>query len=264
MDPFAGKDPVSRLLAIMERLRGEDGCPWDRQQTPESLRPYVIEEAHELVEAITSGTPEEVREELGDVLLQVVFHSQIARERGLFDFAAVAGGIGDKLLRRHPHVFGGEKAADAEEALRSWERIKAEKEGKTSRKRERHLPALHRAMRVQEKAAGLGFDWEEPGQLLDKLAEEVAETREAVARGDRAQVRDEVGDLLFMAVNIARFLEIHPDDALEGALEKFDRRWGHMERRAAETGRELAALTLAEMEELWQEAKRLEKAGGIR
>jgi tetrapyrrole methylase family protein/MazG family protein len=257
--PGREKPQIERLLAIMERLRAPDGCPWDREQTPLSLRPYIIEEAHETVEAITASDPEEVREELGDLLLQVVFQAQIAKEEGRFDFEGVARAIADKLERRHPHVFGGERAADADEALKSWERIKAEKEGKTSRKRDRHMPALHRALRLQEKAAGFGFDWEEPGQLVDKLREETEEVAAAVAGGDREAVRDEVGDLLFMAVNLARFFELHPDEAMEGALAKFERRFAHMERRAEEAGRRLADLPLAEQEALWQEAKRGER-----
>ncbi len=267
---MSGKSPpvrsrpgqMDRLLAIMERLRSPSGCPWDREQTPESLRPYIIEEAHEAVEAVTAGDPAEIRDELGDLLLQVVFQAQIARERGQFEFEDVARAICEKLLRRHPHVFGEEaRAAGADEALKSWERIKAEQEGRTARPRERHLPVLHRTLRAQEKAAGLGFDWSEPVQLIDKMREELSELAEAVAAGDRAHVKEELGDLLFMAVNLSRFLEVHPDEALEEALGKFDRRFAHMERRAAERGRALGDLALDEQEALWQEAKRGEKKG---
>lgn len=260
-DTDGRKTQIDRLLGIMERLRSPEGCPWDREQTPSSLRPYIIEEAHETVEAITGGDPEEVREELGDLLLQVVFQAQIARENGQFDFEGVARGICEKLLRRHPHVFGETKAANAVEALASWERIKAEQEGKTTRKRERHMPVLHRALRLQEKAAGFGFDWEEPSQLLDKVREETDEVREALGLSDRGRLKEEVGDLLFMVVNLARFLDVHPDEALEGALAKFDRRFAHMEKRASEQGRKLGDLALEEQERLWQEAKRGEKPG---
>jgi len=260
-EPDDREGQVARLLAIMEKLRSPEGCPWDREQTPASLRPYIIEEAHETVEAITAGDSEEVREELGDLLLQVVFQAQLAREEGRFDFEDVARGICEKLLRRHPHVFGDRRAADADEALRNWERIKAEQEGKTARKRERHMPILHRALRLQEKAAGFGFDWVEPAQLLDKVREETEEVREAMSSGDRGRMREEVGDLLFMVVNLARFVEVHPDEALEGALAKFDRRFAHMESRATEKGRKLGDLSLEEQELLWQEAKRMEKRG---
>jgi tetrapyrrole methylase family protein/MazG family protein len=260
-DPARDPTQIERLLAIMERLRAPDGCPWDREQTPLSLRPYIIEEAHEAVEAITAGDGAEIRDELGDLLLQVVFQAQLAKEEGRFDFEQVAHAICEKLLRRHPHVFGETRAADAEEALRSWERIKAEQEGKPARKRDRHMPVLHRALRLQEKAAGFGFDWEEPEQLMEKLREETSEVAEAIGRRDRDAVKDEVGDLLFMAVNLARFFDFHPDEALEGALDKFDRRFACMQRAAEESGRKLEDLALAEQEALWQEAKRGEKKG---
>ena len=251
--------PIEELLEVMARLRGEGGCPWDLKQTHESLRPYVVEEAFELVEAIDGGRPEEVREELGDLLLQIVFHCQIAREEGRFTFDDVALAIIEKLVRRHPHVFGDARAADEEEALQNWERIKAETEGKTREKRHRGTPILHRALRLQERAVGFGFDWAETSQLVEKLKEEIGEVDQALATGDREQVADEIGDLLFMAVNLARFLEIHPEDALERSMTKFGKRFAEMERMAKDSGRELGDMTLDEMEAMWQEAKKGEK-----
>lgn len=253
------RSPIEELLEVMARLRAEGGCPWDLRQTHESLRPYVVEEAFELVEAIDGGRTEEIREELGDLLLQIVFHCQIAREGGNFSFDDVARSITEKLLRRHPHVFGGATAADEEEALQNWERIKTETEGKTKQKRHRGTPILHRALRLQERAVGFGFDWERTSQLMDKLDEEVSEVRAAISSGNQEEIADEIGDLFFMTVNLARFLQIHPEDALERSLTKFGKRFAEMERKAAEAGRELCDMTIDEMEQLWQEAKRRER-----
>ncbi len=252
------ESPLDQLLKIMARLRDPGGCPWDREQTHESLRPYVVEEAYELVEAVDNGSGEEIREELGDLLLQIVFHCQIASERGDFGFDDVVTGITEKLVRRHPHVFGGEKAANGEEALQNWERIKAETEGKTKVKRHAGTPILHRALRMQEKAVRFGFDWKETADLLHKLEEEIGEIREAVARGDRGEILGEIGDLFFMAVNLSRFLEIHPEDALESSMGKFSRRFRAMEDMAAGEGRSLEGMDLEEMEGYWQEAKKRE------
>jgi len=253
------KRPIDELLEIMATLRGPEGCPWDKEQTHESLKPYVVEEAYELVEAVDGGENGEIREELGDLLLQIIFHSQIAAETGSFDFDDVIRGINEKLLRRHPHVFGDEKAVDEVEALKNWERIKVETEGKKKTKRHPGTPILHRALRMQEKAVSLGFDWEETSQLFEKLEEEINEVREAVASGDREEVTEEIGDLLFMAVNLSRFLDIHPEDALERSLSKFGKRFRTMEEMAAKSVRSLEEMNLAEMEAYWQEAKKNEK-----
>jgi tetrapyrrole methylase family protein/MazG family protein len=253
------KRPIEELLEIMATLRGPEGCPWDKEQTHESLKPYVVEEAYELVEAVDGGENGEIREELGDLLLQIIFHSQIAAETGSFDFDDVIRGINEKLLRRHPHVFGDEKAVDEVEALKNWERIKVETEGKKKTKRHPGTPILHRALRMQEKAVSLGFDWEETSQLFEKLEEEINEVREAVASGDREEVTEEIGDLLFMAVNLSRFLDIHPEDALERSLSKFGKRFRTMEEMAAKDERSLEEMNLDEMEGYWQEAKKNEK-----
>jgi tetrapyrrole methylase family protein/MazG family protein len=256
------KSPILELLGIMERLRGPGGCPWDRKQDHSSLRPYVIEEAYELVDAINSGEEENIKEELGDLLLQIVFHCQIASEEKRFDFDSVAKGICEKLVRRHPHVFGDESADSDEDALRNWERIKTETEGKRKAKRHFETPILHRALRLQEKAVSFGFDWEETSQLLTKLEEEIAEIRSAVKTGNSEDILEEVGDLFFMAVNLARFLEIHPEDALERSLSKFSKRFRTMEELAGRDGRSLEQMDIDEMEEYWEKAKNREKEKG--
>jgi tetrapyrrole methylase family protein/MazG family protein len=253
------KRPIEELLEIMATLRGPEGCPWDKEQTHESLKPYVVEEAYELVEAVDGGENGEIREELGDLLLQIIFHSQIASESGRFDFDDVIRGINDKLLRRHPHVFGDEKAVDEMEALKNWERIKVETEGKKKTKRHPGTPILHRALRMQEKAVSFGFDWEETSQLFEKLEEEITEVRQAVASGDHDEITEEVGDLLFMAVNLSRFLDIHPEDALERSLGKFGKRFRTMEEMAAKDERSLEEMDLDEMEGYWERAKKNEK-----
>lgn len=258
------KKPIDELLEIMATLRGPGGCPWDREQTHGTLRPYVVEEAYELVEAVDGGQNGEIREELGDLLLQIVFHSQIASESGKFDFDDVAKGICEKLLRRHPHVFGNEEAVNEIQALKNWERIKTETEGKKRRKRHPGTPILHRALRLQEKAVSYGFDWEETDQLFDKLEEEMKEIREAVAIGDQEKITEEVGDLLFMAVNLSRYLKIHPEDALERSLDKFRKRFHFMEELVAKDGLLLENMDLCHMEEYWERAKDQETGDRIR
>ncbi|MDF1524696.1 MAG: nucleoside triphosphate pyrophosphohydrolase [bacterium] len=254
------KRPIDELLEIMTILRGPEGCPWDKGQTHESLKPYVVEEAYELVEAVEGGQNGEIKEELGDLLLQIIFHSQIAAEAGRFDFDDVVQGIIEKLLRRHPHVFGGERAANEAEALHNWERIKAETEGKKKTKRHPGTPILHRALRMQEKAVSFGFDWEETSQLFEKLEEEITEVQEAVASGNREEITEEIGDLLFMAVNLSRYLDIHPEDALERSMNKFTKRFRSMEEMAALDNRPLEDMELGEMEKYWERAK-IQNAG---
>jgi len=254
-----GQTPIQKLLDLMRQLRGPEGCPWDREQTPESLRPYIIEEACELVDAIEDGDPSDIQEELGDLLLQVVFQCQLANEAGRFSFDDAVKGINEKLIRRHPHVFGGEGAMTGDEATEHWERIKYETEGKIRTDRPAGLPVLHRALRLQEKAVSFGFDWEKPEDLLDKLAEELGEIRSALDSGDREWLFEEVGDLFFMTVNLSRFLNIHPDDAIEGSLIKFRKRFKSMERQAKRENRSLEEMDIDEMEELWEVAKREEK-----
>jgi len=265
VDPLdRSADPFRRLVAIMARLRGEGGCPWDREQTHESLIPYIIEEAYEVKEAIEKNDIEGMREELGDLLLQIVFHAQLAREEGRFDIDDVLRTICEKLIHRHPHVFGEVEVASAAEVLHNWEQIKAEEKRERGKDPSRlsgvptHLPALLRAHRVQEKAARVGFDWDDIGGVFKKVREEIAELETAVANGRKESIRSEMGDLLFALVNLARFLDIQAELALHETIEKFIERFRYIERRAAEQNRDLDEMSLAEMDALWDEAKQRE------
>jgi tetrapyrrole methylase family protein / MazG family protein len=255
---FSEDRSLYRLAEITARLRAENGCPWDREQDSMSLRKYLVEETYEVVDAIESQKPEKIVEELGDLLYQIYAHSQIAKEAGLFTVDDVADGIITKLIRRHPHVFGNETADNSEAVLNRWENIKkGEKNGKESILDgvPSHLPALLKAYRAQEKAARIGFDWSDINDVEKKLDEEVAEFREAIRDADNAKIFEEFGDILFTLVNLARFLKIDPEDALQQSTKKFISRFKHVELRAKEMKRELVDMTLAEMDELWNEAK---------
>jgi XTP/dITP diphosphohydrolase/tetrapyrrole methylase family protein/MazG family protein/ATP diphosphatase len=263
MDESAGR-AFSELLSVMRRLRGEGGCPWDREQTMESIRAYVIEEAYELVDAITGGGPEEIREECGDLLLQVVFIAQMASEAGVFNASDVVRGLTDKMIRRHPHVFAGSRAESSEEVLENWEQIKA---GEKERKKKKDtsllsglpaaMPPLAKAFRIQGKAAHVGFDWPagDLAPLYDKVEEELLELKEAIGEGDPARVEEEFGDLLFAAVNMARHLSVNPDAALGRANSKFAGRFREVERLVAESSRPWSSFTTEELDRLWEEAK---------
>ena len=266
-------DPFRRLLRIMERLQEPGGCPWDLEQTHESLKPYMIEEAYEALDAIDRGDYEDLKEELGDVLLQVLFHSVLAARFGRFHIDDVLRTSAAKMIRRHPHVFGEVEARTAGEVLANWERLKQhERAGKAANGDSdaaepppsvlagvpSNLPALLRAQRMQEKAARVGFDWENPLQVLDKVEEELRELRAALEAGDKAHSREEFGDLIFSLVNLARFLDIDAENAVRETAEKFRARFAHVERRAHAQGRKLDAMTLAEMDALWDEAKAAE------
>lgn len=255
--------PIDRLLRIMRRLRSPGGCPWDREQTLTSLKPFLLEECHEELEAIDSGDRDRIREELGDVLLQIVFQSQICEEAGWFSFDDVAAAIAAKLIRRHPHVFGDLQIGGADDVLRNWEAIKrSEKAGAAPRSVTegipRSLPALRRADQVQRRAARVGFDWPNPAGVLDKLDEEIRELREAAAGGDRKRISDELGDLLFTLVNMARAWQLDAEDLLKEATDKFIRRFRHMEEHAEAGGKSLSAMTAAELDALWTAAKQAE------
>jgi nucleoside triphosphate diphosphatase len=254
---------LGRLIAVMARLRDpERGCPWDREQTWASIAPHTIEEAYEVADAVERGDPDAVRDELGDLLFQVVFQARIAEEQGLFGFDDVADSISDKLERRHPHVFGSEKITDAADQTRAWERHKAaERAAKGERAGvldgvTRGLPALTRAAKLGRRAAGVGFDWLGTPGVLDKVREEVGELEEAVAAGAASGVSEELGDLLFSVAQLARHLGIDPEGALREAGGKFERRFRSMEARASAAGRSLADMSAAELEESWLEAKR--------
>jgi tetrapyrrole methylase family protein/MazG family protein len=246
------------FVKLMARLRAPGGCPWDRTQTHESLKPYVIEEAYEVLGAIEKGDFAELREELGDLLLQVVFHACIAEEEGRFAIREVVEGIHAKLVRRHPHVFADATARDAEEVLTNWEKIKqAEKAGRSVVEGvDPRLPALQRAWRMQKKVSKVGFDWERPEGALEKLREEVGEFERAAATESPERAEEEMGDLLFAAVNVARLSGINPEEALKKAVVKFDRRFRKVEEGLRARGLDPARATLAEMDALWDEAKR--------
>lgn len=269
---------LADLIAIMASLRDpERGCPWDLAQSFETIAPYTIEEACEVADAIARGDREDLREELGDLLLQVVFHARLAEEQGAFDFGGVVEAITAKLVRRHPHVFGDGGGMPAAEVERAWERIKSEEKAARARARggaasapeearllagvPSGLPALARARKLQAKAAAVGFDWDSWEPILDKIQEEAAEISAAVAAGEPSHITAEVGDLLFAVVNLARRLDVDPEMALRGANAKFERRFRAIEDGLAERGRRPAEADLAEMEALWAAAKRAERSG---
>lgn len=260
-----GPDAMERLRRTMAWLRGPRGCPWDREQTHRSLVRYAIEEAHELAEAVEAGDPAGIREELGDLLLQVVFHAQIAREAGEYDLEDVARGIAEKLWRRHPHVFGDGVAKTAEDVERSWERTKAREGGAARGLLEgvpRSLPALARCQRLSERAARVGFDFAGPGPVLEKLREEAAELAAAAEGRDAEALAHEAGDLLFAAANLLRHLGVDPEDALQRCNDRFTRRFRRVEQGLSARGRSLQEATLEEMEALWQEAKARDRDPG--
>ena len=248
----------------MERLRGPDGCPWDREQDLHTLRPYVLEETYEVLEAIDGGDVREHCEELGDLLLQIVFQAQLRREEGHFDFADVAEAISNKLVSRHPHVFGDTDVKDAEGVLKQWAALKrAEKRARGGGQSvlegvPREMPALARADRLTEKASRIGFDWPDAAGARAKVAEELAELDEAITSGKGDAIEHEMGDLLFAAANLSRKLGIPPEEALRGSVGRFISRFEHIERELEKRGVGHAEASLAEMEDLWREAKSFE------
>ena len=247
----------------MARLRAPGGCPWDREQTFDSIKPFTLEETYEVLDAIDHRDWGELTQELGDFILQAVFYAQMASERGLFRIEDALDAINQKLVRRHPHVFGEESAGSADEVLSIWGRVKGA-EPKTERKQTtgllggvpRALPALMEAQQIASKAAGVGFDWENAEQVLDKLHEELAEFATARRNAAQDELEDELGDLLFVLVNLARFVKVDPEQALRRTNAKFRTRWSHIEARLGEQGRKPEDAELDEMEALWQEAKR--------
>ena len=245
-----------RLLTIMDELREE--CPWDRKQTMESLRPLTIEETYELGDAILDKDIEEVRKELGDLLLHLVFYAKIGSESNDFDIADVANGICEKLISRHPHIYGDVKVENEEDVKKNWENLKLN-EGKKSVLEgvPGSLPALVKASRIQDKVAGVGFDWEEPQQVFEKLEEELHELQEEVNIADKDKMEAEFGDVMFSMINYARFLKINPENALERTNKKFIARFKYLEQKAAEKNIALKDMTLAEMDVYWNEAKKL-------
>ncbi|MDG1572377.1 nucleoside triphosphate pyrophosphohydrolase [Robiginitalea sp. M366] len=246
---------LDRLITIMDELR--EGCPWDRKQTMQTLRQLTIEETYELGDAILDNDLEEVRKELGDLLLHIVFYARIGSETGDFDLGDVANGICEKLIRRHPHIYGDTEVADAEQVKANWEKIKLQ-EGKKSVLEgvPQSLPALVKANRIQEKVAGVGFDWEAPEQVFQKVREELEELEAERENGNRAALEAEMGDVFFSLVNYCRFLGINPEDALERTNKKFIGRFRFLEDRARDAGRSLHEMTLEEMDVHWEAAKK--------
>lgn len=251
-----------KLVETVAVLRGEGGCPWDRQQTHESLRKYLIEETYEVVEAVDRNDPAKLREELGDLLLQILLHAQLADEVDEFDIAEVCRSIRKKLLRRHPHVFGQVQVSGVDDVLHNWEEIKAREPGYEERIESvmagipESLPALMRAAEVSKRAVRVGFEWPDMQGVIDKLEEEVGELKKAVSEGDKEEIKAEIGDLLFTAVNVARYNGLDAEESLREMLTRFIDRFGRIEASARESGRHVSDLTLNEMERVWNEAKR--------
>ena len=269
-----------KLAKVQARLRAPDGCPWDREQTHASLRTYLIEEAYEVLEAMGSGDDAKFADEMGDLLLQIVFHSQIAKEEGRFEVSDVIRAVHDKMVRRHPHVFGEKRAKDAAEVLKNWEQIKKEERATAGKKTEgakkeskpasmldgvsRALPAGLEGFQLTRRAARIGFDWDNVEGVFDKMNEEAGELRQALRTKDSGRAEEEMGDLLFAAVNLARFLHIDPEIALKRANAKFSTRFRRMEAIAAESGRALADVPREQMEEYWEAAKRAESEASLK
>lgn len=263
------KTDISKLTALMERLRAPGGCPWDREQTMKSLTPFIIEEAYEVISAIDSGDMEHIKEELGDLLFQVIFVSQIAAEEGSFSLSDVIDLSHKKMVGRHPHVFGESRADTPEEVLKQWAEIKKAEKKEKGVKEEGYLagipevlPALLRAHKISQKASKVGFDWKGVEEVLEKLDEETAEFKEAVRTRKAEHMEEELGDMLFTMVNIGRFLQVNPEEALRRTIAKFIYRFHHLEMAIIQKGETLSTTNMEEMERLWQEAKASEKKNG--
>jgi MazG family protein len=258
-----------RLVAVMDRLRDPGGCPWDREQTLHSLAPYFLEEAYEVVDAISDGDPEKLCEELGDLLIQIVFVARIAKEKGWFEVDDVCEAISEKMVRRHPHVFGDREVSGSAEVLQNWEDIKRDERAANGQSSvldgvPNSLPALLKAFRMTEKAAAVGFDWRKPADVMVKMHEEMAELGAELERGEvttNERVRAEMGDVLFVMANLARHLGVEPETALQGTNATFMRRFQGMEERALASGRNFREMDLAEQDALWEEVKGAEEQG---
>ena len=258
---FKEKYNVYDLVEIMRILRSEGGCPWDIKQTHESIKKNLIEETYETIEAINKNDPDMLREELGDVLMQVVFHTQIEREKGVFDIDDVADENCKKLIERHPHVFGEVNVDSVDDVLTNWDAIKRKSKGQKTTSQAidsipRELPALMRADKVQSKAAKAGFDWSEVSGALDRLYEEIGELRDAITNGDKDEISDELGDVLFSAVNVSRFVKVDAEEALTASTDKFVSRFKTVEKLAQERGIDMKSSSLEVLDELWDEAKK--------
>lgn len=252
-----------RVMTIMRRLRAPGGCPWDAEQSHESLKRYLLEETYEVMEAIDSGSDEHLKEELGDLLLQPVFHAAIAEERGSFTIDDVLDALADKLIRRHPHVFGDVEIADSQAQIENWEKIKKEEKGEERRSVlagvPPHLPALLKAQKITEKASRVGFDWQHVDQVKAKVMEELHEFEEALASGNQEHTEAELGDLLFAIANLGRFLALDTEEALRKTIHRFQKRFSHVEEQMHLRGINLHDASLDELDALWEEAKRKER-----
>jgi tetrapyrrole methylase family protein/MazG family protein len=249
---------LEELVNIMAALRGPNGCPWDKKQTRQSLKAFLHEEAHEVLEALDENNPESIKEELGDLLFQIVFHCQIAKEQGEFDIADVIKGISQKMTARHPHVFGSESFQTPEEVLVHWEKHKRQEKKHQKSILEgvpRSMPALILAHSIQERASRVGFDWSESRGATEKLDEEISEFKAALESKERQHMEEELGDILFSLVNISRFIGVNPEDALKKTIKKFTSRFQFIEQKAAERGKSLSEMALSEMDSLWEQAK---------
>ncbi|MBP6965441.1 MAG: nucleoside triphosphate pyrophosphohydrolase [Armatimonadetes bacterium] len=250
-----------KLVEIIARLRGPDGCPWDREQTSESIKPNLLEETYEVLEAIDNRDPDELRSELGDLMMQAVFHARFSAERGEFDIGDSLRSINEKLIRRHPHVFGEAEVAGSDEVLHNWEEIKRAEKGNENRTSildgvPKAMPALARAMEISKKAAKAGFEWPDLDAVVAKMEEETGELKAELAAGDRGRILEEIGDLLFTVVNVARWKGVDPEDALRVMVERFSDRFRRMERAARDAGRRIEDMSIAEMDAVWDRVKR--------
>lgn len=261
--PTDQSNRFERIMSIMRRLRAPGGCPWDAEQSHDSLKRYLLEEAYEVIEAIDSNSDELLKEELGDLLLQPVFHAAIAEERGAFTMDDVLDTLADKLIRRHPHVFGDSQIADSQAQIENWERIKKQEKGEQRRSAlsgiPPHLPALLKAQKITEKASRVGFDWEHVDQVMAKVMEELHEFEEALASGDQEHTEAELGDLLFAIANLGRFLALDTEEALRKTINRFQSRFRYIEEQLHAQGGTLQDAGLEQMDALWEEAKRKER-----
>ena len=251
-------DSFKKTVEIMRRLRAENGCPWDRKQTHHSLKTFLIEEAYELLEAIDEQDSEKMKEELGDLLFQIVFHARLAEERGEFNIWDVLECINKKMISRHPHVFGSDRLDTADQVVKRWDEYK-KREGKLTESMlegiPKAMPSLLRAKKVQERASKVGFDWSEVDEVLQKVTEEFNEFIESLRHGRKQEIEEELGDLFFSLVNLSRFVKINPEEALQKTTTKFIKRFNYIERMAKEKGKDLTEMSLEEMDRLWEEAK---------
>ena len=250
------------LVSVMNKLRDEDGCPWDREQTRDSIRPYLIEEAYELLEAIDENNPDKIKEELGDLLFQIIFHAKLSEEQEEFDIIDVCVQIKEKMIRRHPHVFGDVEVSGSKEVLERWENIKRKEPENADRKSvldgiPKELPSLLRAHRFQEKAARVGFDWDKLDQVIETVEEELVELKQTLPGNNHTEIEHELGDMLFSIVNLARFIKVNPEEAMRKAIGRFIKRFKYIEEEATKRGLDIKDISLQEMNTHWDEAKKI-------